>query len=84
MACQASPLSRLGQGAQALDAPVDWFQRWQENTNSIFWTAEKLRQQMEVWFSIVRNRGREANTPAEAERFVPALLPSASGELLSS
>ena len=50
MACQVSPLIRLGERAQALDAPVDKFRDWQENTNSIFWAAERLRQQMEVWF----------------------------------
>jgi hypothetical protein len=62
MACQVLPLRRLGEGAQALDAPVDKFRDWQENTNSIFWAAKQLRRQMEVWFSIARNRGREANT----------------------
>jgi hypothetical protein len=30
VACQVLPLSRLGQGAQALDAPVDKFRGWQE------------------------------------------------------
>jgi hypothetical protein len=35
-ACQVLPLTRLGEGAQALDAPVDKFRDWQENTNSIF------------------------------------------------
>jgi hypothetical protein len=40
---------------------------------------------MEVWFSIVRNPGREANTRADAQKsFTPALLPSVSGELLPS
>src|SRR5271156_6492068 len=32
---------RLGEGAQALDAPADKFRDWQENTNSIFWAARK-------------------------------------------
>src|SRR5260221_1693563 len=52
MACQVSPLSRLGEGAQALDAPVDKFRDWQEITNSIFCSRPLagLRQQMEVWF----------------------------------
>ena len=36
VACQVLPLTRLGEGAQALDAPVDKFPDWQENTNSIF------------------------------------------------
>jgi len=36
-ACQVLPSSRLGQGAQALDAPVDKFRDWQEHTDSIFW-----------------------------------------------
>jgi hypothetical protein len=42
VACQVSPLTRLGQGAQALDAPADKFRDWQENTNSIFWAARKV------------------------------------------
>jgi len=51
VACQVLPLSRLGHGAQALDAPVDKFRDWQENTNSIFCAGPSgLRQQMEVWF----------------------------------
>src|SRR5258708_5875366 len=54
MACQVSPLSRLGEGAQALDAPVDKFRDWQEITNSIFCSRPLagLRQQMEVWFDL--------------------------------
>jgi hypothetical protein len=36
VACQVSPLTRLGEGAQASDAPIDKFRDWQENTNSIF------------------------------------------------
>jgi len=41
-----------GERAQALDAPVDKFRDWQENTNSIFCSRPLagLRQQMEVWF----------------------------------
>jgi hypothetical protein len=39
VACQVSPLSRLGEGAEAPDAPVDKFRDWQENTNSIFWAV---------------------------------------------
>src|SRR6266478_1400461 len=44
--------SRLGEGAQAHDAPVDKFRDWQEHTNSIFCSRPLagLRQQMEVWF----------------------------------
>ena len=34
--CQVLPLTRLGEGARALDAPTDKFRDWQENTNSIF------------------------------------------------
>src|SRR6266481_3955075 len=30
VACQVLPSSRLGEGAQALDAPVDKFRDWQE------------------------------------------------------
>jgi hypothetical protein len=41
VACQVLPLMRLGEGAQALDAPADKFRDWQENTNSIFWAARK-------------------------------------------
>jgi hypothetical protein len=40
--CQVSPLTRLGQGAQALEAPADKFRDWQENTNSIFWAAGQV------------------------------------------
>ena len=36
VACQVLPLNRLGEGAQALNAPVDKFRDWQENINSIF------------------------------------------------
>ncbi|HET7208470.1 MAG TPA: hypothetical protein VFI95_17980, partial [Terriglobales bacterium] len=52
VACQVLPLTRLGEGAQALDAPADKFRDWQENTNSIFCSRPLvgLRQQMEVWF----------------------------------
>jgi len=51
-ACYVLLLSRLGEGAQAPDAPVDKFQGWQGNTNSIFCSRPLagLRQQMEVWF----------------------------------
>ena len=48
---------------------------------------QRPRQQMEVWFYLTnRNRGREANTRSEGIRkeFTPALLRSASGELLPS
>jgi len=41
VACQVLPLSRLGERAQVLDAPVDKFRDWQEYTNSIFWAARK-------------------------------------------
>jgi hypothetical protein len=52
VACQVLPLKRLGEGAQALDAPADKFRDWQEITNSIFCARPLagLRQQMEVWF----------------------------------
>src|SRR5580658_5985571 len=52
VACQVLPLMRLGEGAQAPDAPADKFRDWRENTNSIFCARPLagLRQQMEVWF----------------------------------
>jgi hypothetical protein len=52
VACQVLPVSRLGEGAQALDAPVDKFRDWQESTNSIFCLRPLagLGQQKEVWF----------------------------------
>jgi hypothetical protein len=52
VACQVLPLTRLGEGAQAPDAPADKFRDWQESTNSIFCARPLagLRQQMEVWF----------------------------------
>jgi hypothetical protein len=85
VACQVLPLNRLGERAQALDAPVDKFRDWQEITNSIFCSRPLagLKQQMEVWFSL---RGTTAEKPTHAAKnekeFTPALLPSASGELL--
>src|SRR5260370_42052755 len=44
----------MGEGGQALDAPVDKFRDWQEITNSIFCSRPLggLRQQMEVWFDL--------------------------------
>jgi hypothetical protein len=61
VACQVLPLKRLGEGAQALDAPADKFRDWQEITNSIFCSRPLagLRQQMEVWIL------SEIETPAE-------------------
>ncbi len=88
VACQVLPLNRLGEGAQALDAPVDKFRDWQENTNSIFCSRPLagLRQQMEVWFFY--QEGTTAEKPTHAAKnhkeFTPALLRSASGELLPS
>ena len=51
-ACQVLPLSRLGEGAKAPDAPVDLFRDWQEIIDSIFCSRPLagLRQQMDVWF----------------------------------
>ena len=88
VACQVLPLTRLGEGAQALDAPVDKFRDWQEITNSIFCSRPLagLRQQMEVWFYL--KIGTTAERPTHAAKnqkeFTPALLRSASGELLPS
>ena len=57
-----------------------------ENTNSIFWQPERLSQQMEVW--LYREIGTTAERPTRAAKnqkeFTPALLRSASGELLPS
>jgi len=52
VACKVLPLTRLSEGAQAPDAPVDKFRDWQEITNSIFCARPLvgLRQPMEVWF----------------------------------
>jgi len=51
VACQVLPLTRLGEGAQAPDAPADKFRDWQEiKLNLLFKTTAGLRQQMEVWF----------------------------------
>ena len=48
---------RLGDGAQALDTPVELFQDWQEITNSIFCGGRWWpRQQMDVWFCISQER----------------------------
>jgi hypothetical protein len=86
VACQVSPLSRLGEGAQTLEAPVDKFRDWQENTNSIFWADGKAAPANGslVLFKI----GTAAERPTHAEKnqkeFTPALLLSASGELFAS
>ncbi len=46
-------VSRLGDGAQAPEAPFVLFQDWQEITNSIFCEGPWWpRQQMDVWFWI--------------------------------
>ena len=42
VACQVSPLSRLGEGACAPDAPVDKFRDCQEITSSIFCSRPPL------------------------------------------
>jgi len=41
-ACQVLPLMRLGEGAQALDASLDYFPHQQENTSSIFYAAVEV------------------------------------------
>jgi hypothetical protein len=57
-ACQVLPLMRLGEGAQALDASLDYFPDQQENTSSIFYAARGgLRRQMEVCFYSSKNQG---------------------------
>jgi hypothetical protein len=76
VACQVLPLTRLGQGAQALDAPADKFRDWQENTNSIFWTARKGW--ASKWKSgSIRNRshGREAHTRGEGSKRIYTRAP---------
>jgi len=50
VACQVSPLTRLGEEAQASDAPIDKFRDWRENKLNLLSSCKKLRQQMEVWF----------------------------------
>jgi hypothetical protein len=78
VACQVSPLSRLGEGARASDAPVDKFRDWQESTNSIFCARPLagLRQQMggsiDAWF------------PAHAASSVEALKHIEFGSLVLS
>src|SRR6266852_8219897 len=86
VACQSLPSSRLGEGAQAPDAPVDKFRDWQEHTNSIFCSRPLagLRQQMEVWFYIGTTAERPTHAAKNRKEFTPALLRSASGELLPS
>jgi hypothetical protein len=69
------------------DAPVDKFRDWQENTNSIFCEDHSLVGDSKWKSGSIshRNHGREANTRGEeSERITPALLRSASGELLPS
>jgi hypothetical protein len=67
VACQVSPLTRLGERAQALDAPVDKFRDWQENTNSIFCEDHSLVRDSKWKSGSIsnRNHGREANTRGE-------------------
>jgi hypothetical protein len=68
-------VSRLGEGAQALDALIDKFRAWQEYTNSIFWAAERCASKWKSGSIQNRNHGREANTRADAKRVLaPALL----------
>jgi len=56
--CQVLPLMRLGEGAQALDASLDYFPDQQENTSSIFYAAHGgLKRQMEVCFYSSKNQG---------------------------
>jgi Transposase len=57
--------SRLGDGAQAPDTPVELFQDWQEITNSIFCGGRCRwwpRQQMDVWFCITQERSPRGTT----------------------
>src|SRR5713226_10696073 len=87
VACQVLPSSRLGEGAQAPDAPVDKFRDWQENTNSIFCSRPLagLRQQMEVWFYLkeeprlrsqhTRRRTRKNLHPRSSEARRESLCP---------
>jgi hypothetical protein len=85
VACQVLPLTRLGEGAQALDASIDWFRDWQENTNSTFWAARKGC--ASKWKSgssdkkEPRLRGQHTRRRNQKE-ITPALLRSASGGLL--
>jgi hypothetical protein len=41
---------RLGEGAQAPDAPAEKFRDWQEHKLNLLGSPQRLRQQMEVWF----------------------------------
>jgi hypothetical protein len=54
VACQVLPLNRLGEGAQALDTPVDKFQDWQEITNSI--SPMKNSEQLVIPFKVVDSK----------------------------
>src|SRR5438477_13216933 len=84
VACQVLLLTRLGERAQAPDAPVDKFPDWQENTNSIFWAAERLRQQAEVWLYPGTTDERPTHAARNQKEFTTALFRSVSGELLPS
>src|SRR5260370_10824886 len=80
VACQVLPLTRLGEGAQALDAPADKFRDWQENTKSNFCARPLvgLRQQIEGSFYPTKEpQVAGQNTPRKhSKRCRPRLLPS--------
>jgi hypothetical protein len=60
------------------------FETGRKTQTQSWWTVKLLCYPMEVWFSFVKNRGREANTALQRKESYTTLLPSASGELLPS
>ena len=75
------------EGAQALDAPIDYSRDWQENTNSIFCSRPLagLRQQMEVWFYLKKEPLlRSQNTRRRIRKDLHPRSSEASGEVLPS
>src|ERR1700674_490801 len=77
--------SRLGEGAQASDAPFGLFRDWQEITNSIFCgEGSWLQKQMDFGFCILQEPPPRGNNRElkDLEKLFHALLLSASGQLL--
>ena len=78
--------SELQQRAQALDAPVDKFPDWQENTNSIFCEDHSLVRDSKWKSGSISNRnpGREAHARGEeSERIYTRAPPQRVGRALA-
>src|SRR5262249_17300417 len=77
---------RLGEGAQAPEAPLGLFRDWQENTNSILCGSSERAETANGCLVLPRVGTMAARPPGELrnrKELVPALLRSASGELFA-